>query len=119
MAYFNENKKEITCNKEDISFNFINVPKNDFDYFTIIDNAELSVYNVENVTKSIKETYSFSLVTILIKDTFEGVEIIRIKVNYVGQGANGVFKGKIMEFSEDSKLGQLILKQYKSYLETH
>lgn len=117
MAIFNKHESKITCKKEDISFNFINVPKNDFDYFTIIDTAELSVYNVKNVTKSIKDKYSHNPVTILIEDTFEGVDTIHLRTNYIGEGANGVFKGKIAEYSENSQLGQLILKEYKLHLE--
>lgn len=117
MAYFNKNEETIFCNKEEISFNFMKVKTKEIDYFKIIDEAEVSVTGIENITQQIKDNYSHTSVAVVIEDSYEGVEIIHLRTNYVGVSPLGVFRGKIAEYSPDSKLGKLIIKEFKLFLE--
>lgn len=111
MAYFNKNENEIVCKLKDMSFNFIKVPRNLTNFYDLIDNVEISIFNIENVNQNIKDNYSHNSVSIKVEDSLENLNPFFLKTNYVGLGPNGVFKGKVF-CEEDSDLGKFIKSQY-------
>lgn len=117
MAYFNINEETLYCKKEEISFNFMKVKTTEIDYFNLIDDAEVSVMSIENITQPIKDKYSHTPVKVVIEDSYEGVDVIHLRTNYVGISPLGVFRGKIAEYSPDSDLGKLIIREFKIFLE--
>lgn len=116
MAYFNKNEDLVICNKEDIIFNFDNVVKTNFTYLDIVDNAELSVFNIENMDKYIKNNYNQKIINISIKNLFKNTEYIFLKINYISEGFGGVFKGKIGNYNEDSEVGMFIKEEFDNFL---